>query len=198
MVMEEEIVGEVVPTTQCTGCKDWEAKYKYLKKDYMKMGTSYAELRIKHEDLLETKTYTCANPSDVNDPVSCSDEIFTSSEIAVLQSMALDKKTDSTFVLKCLHFAYKNDLSALLNKTLKGKPESMIISDDGDVAYMPAKDSLSPKKIKLIRELFMERINKCKLKPTENSERIKDSYMNKLIASGITNVGKRKNLQNFE
>lgn len=57
---------------------------------------------------------------------------------------------------------------------------------------MPGKDPLCPEKIKRIRELFIEQINKCKLKPAANETRIKDTYMNKLIASGITNIGKKK------
>lgn len=67
----------------------------------------------------------------------------------------------------------------------------MVISDDGDVAYLPAKDPLNPQKVKRIRELFVERIKKCNLKPAANNVRMKDSYMNKLIASGITNIAKK-------
>lgn len=175
-----------------TGCKDWESKYKNLKKDYMKIGTNFAELRIAHDDLLKTKTYSQSNPSDVHDVISSSEGIFTSNEIAVLQNMPLDQQTDSTFILKCLKFAYKNDPSVLRHKTLKGKREAMVISEGGDVAYMPGKDPLSPQKIKSIRELFVDRINKCNLKPAAYDKRIKDPYMNKLIASCITNIGKSK------
>lgn len=141
--MEKEVVAEIVATSDCTGCKYWQANYKALKKDYMKMGTNFAELRLKYNDLLETKTYT--NPSYINDPVSSSDLIFTPSELSALQSMALDQKCDSTFILRCLHFAYKNDLSALHNKTLKGKPESMIISDDVDSLHAWERPSMSGK-----------------------------------------------------
>lgn len=175
-----------------TGCENWESKYKNLKKDYMKLGTKFAELRMQHDDLLTTKAYTHTNPSDMNDVPSSSDAIFTSSEVLVLRNMSLDQTTDSTFILKCLKFAYKQDISVLRNKTLKGKSEAMVISDDGDVAFMPGKDSLSPQKIEPIRSLFVERINKCKLKPAAYDKRIKDAYMNKLIASGITNIVKNK------
>lgn len=178
--------------THITTCKDWESKYKNLKKDYMKMGTNFAELRMVHDDLLKTTKYTHPNPPDVNDAISSSEGIFTSNEILVLQNMPLDQQTDSTFILNCLKFAYKSNPAVLRHKTLKGKREAMVISDDGDVAYMPGKDPLSPQKIKSIRELFVERINKCNLKPAAYSTRIKEPYMNKMIASGITNMGKNK------
>lgn len=191
LVMEKQLIAaDVVLISQCAECSKLQNKYKVLKKDYMKMGTNYAELRIKYEDLLSTKTYINANSSDITD-TAVSDGIFTGSEIAVLKSMSLDQKTDSTFILKCLQYAYKQDLAVLLKKTLKGKTEAMIISDDGEVEYKPGKDPLSPQKVQKIRQLFVERINKCNLKPAENADRMVDAYMNKLIASGITNIGKK-------
>lgn len=179
---------EAVDTVECSRCKDFAAKYKNLKKEYMQMGTDFAQLQMKYNRLNAEANIETGQPSN---EISNENGIFTSIEIEVLQTMKLDAESDSGFILNCLKFAYKNDVSVLRMKTLKGTPEAFTVSVSGEVTRKPAKDPLTPSKVKAIRELFVQRIKKCKLKPAAFNERIKEAHMNKLVASGITNLGRK-------
>lgn len=176
---------------ECNECKNWAAKYKDLKMLYLKLTIRHAEVDLKFQDLTNTKTNT--NQLVPDNAASSNDDVFTTREINYLQFMPLEKKADSTFVLRCLEYAYKDNMSVLNAKTLKGKSEVLQISEEGNVEHIvQCKDPLTPKKVERIRDLFIERISKCQLNPVAYGERIKDTYLNKLIASSIRNIVKKK------
>lgn len=179
---------------KCAECKKWEKKYHHLKMLYLKLANHHAEVDLKYHDLLKTKTSTVPLPSDGT--VSSSDDVFSAREVNYLRCMPLEKKNDSTFVLHCLTYAYKDNVAVLKKKTLKGKSEVQQISENGCVEHVvPAKDPLTPKKVEQIRDLFIERISKCQLDPVSYGERIKDTYLNKIIASSIRNIVKKSKCQ---
>lgn len=177
-------------STQCTECKNWEVKYKDLKMLYVKLTIHSSEKDLKYEDLLKTKTRTIY--SDIDDVATSNGDIFSPNEIKSLQGIPQDKKKDSTFILKCLEYAYKSDQSVLQKKTLKGKSEVIHFSETGNVEHIVAgKDPLTPEKVARIKELFIERLSNCEIDAFAYGERIKDSNLNKLIASGVKNISKK-------
>lgn len=175
---------------ECKECKQWECKYNDLKKLCLKLTIRNADMDFKYEDLLKTKTIQRKSSDNETAPT---DDVFTKREVKFLECMALDKKIDSTFVHHCLQYAYKDDLAVLRRKTLKGTAEVLKISDGGDVEHISeGKSPLTPEKIARIRGMFIERISKCQIDAVEYEQRIKDSYMNKLVASSIRNIVKKK------
>lgn len=189
--------------TECTGCvqkaierDEWEVKYKQevekrkaLKKVYVNQTIRFSELDSKYNDLLKTATRTY-HQSGLDD-VAASSDIFTPNEVRYLQCMLLDQKQDCSFVLHCLKYAYKVDPTVLVSRTLKGTPEWTEITNTGERVHHGAKDPVTPKKAERIKGLFIERISKCEIDSADYSERIKDSYVNKLIAAGIRNISKK-------
>lgn len=147
------------------------------------------ELDLKHKNLLKTAKHTYHQKS-LDDAV-VSNDVFTANEVKFLQCMPMDKKSDCSFILHCLKYAYKLDPSVLLSRTLKGTPERTEFTEKGEQIHHGAKDPLTPKKAERIKELFIERISNCIIDSAEYGERIKDSYVNKLIAAGIRNISKK-------
>lgn len=173
---------------------EWQGKYKELKKLYMKLTIHHSELDLKYNDLLKMvtgKNYESSGGNVAGEQAT--DDIFTPNELKFLQCMATDKKKDSTFIHQCLQFAYKSDPSVLVLKSLKGTSDWIEITGTGDEKHHPAKDPLSPHKVNRIKEIFIERISKCDINSVNYGERVKDSYINKLFASGIKNISKKQN-----
>lgn len=171
-------------------------KYDDLKKSHVQLCVEHCELSMKYKALLKTTTETVSSTSsDVSDesqPIPPADNIFTANEIIVLQNFPLEKKKDSTFILKCVEFAYKDNTSSLVNKTLKGTLERVEIQNDKPVAVRPAKDPLTPEKVKRIEELFIKRVTNSKCLAGEFVERIKTTNINRLIASAIRNISSKE------
>lgn len=173
--------------------KYWEAKYKDLKKGYLNQSHHFSEVNIKYNGLLKMKSNTPQPDDKIDNAVNtCTDDLFTLNELKVLKNMSLDKKKDSTFIHQCLEYAYKNDMSILSSRTLKGKAESVKFSE-GQETHIPKKYPLSPEKVDRIKALFIERIVKCNIDSASFEARIKDSNINKLFASSIRNIANKNN-----
>lgn len=80
-----------------------------------------------------------------------------------------------------------------MNKTLYGTLERKEFGDDGAVVVRPAKDPLTPVKVKRIEELFIKRAIESKCLAAEFAERIKSTNINRLIASAVRNVSNKEN-----
>lgn len=154
---------------------------------HVKLATRFSEIEMKLNDVLTIAPQV--GPSEAED-VSTGDALFTSSELKCLKGLSLDKGKDSTFVLQCMKFAYNANPSVLVDRTLQGTSEWTEIETDGSKKLHPAKQPLTPDKVSHIKKLFVERIGRCKITSVEFAERIKESKINKLFASGIKNVAK--------
>lgn len=195
---ENRIDPVATSTGECSECqkkaaesKEWEEKYKKLKKSYMKLSIDHSDISMKYKDLVKVATGKIQATNDGAE-AKANDDVFTPNELKFLQYMSLEKKKDSNFVLQCLHFAYKSDHSVLAHKSLIGTTEKIEFTDGGDQIIQAAKGPLSPNKVIRIKELFLERVSKSDENAVDHGERIKDSYINKLFASGIKNIAKRK------
>lgn len=171
-------------------CQEWEKKYKELKKVYVKLTIYSTERDMKYEDLLKVATNTHHPGTD--EMILSSDGIFTPNEVKALENMASDKPKDSTFILECLQWAYKTDLSVLCRKTLKGTAEWIEITNEGEKKYHSGKDPLTPEKVDRIKKMFIDRVSKCNIDSVAYGQRIKEAYINKLFASGIKNIAKKQ------
>lgn len=159
-----------------------------MKKSYVKLSLRHCEVNMKYDDLVKVATNTC-NPNtdtDLQDEASSGD-IFTNNELKNLKCTALDKKNDSTFILKAIRYLYK-DVSVLQNKTLQGTLERKIFNDDGTFTVIPPKDALTPEKVKRVEQLFIDRVTRSNCGAVEYGERLK--LVNKLFASAVSNLTK--------
>lgn len=167
---------------------EWERKYNQLKKVHAKQSIHFSELYSKHNDLL--KTVESINKPAAEESTSSTD-IFTPNEVKFLQCMDLVKKNDCTFVHHCLKFAYKNDPSVMVSKTLWGTASWSGTSKSGEQIQHDAKAPLTPEKVRRIKALFADRISRCTIDSVEYADRMKDPYVNRLLAAGIKNLAQK-------
>lgn len=198
---------DCVDMKECNSCKKWQAKYKDMEKSYLKLSVRYTELMLKHEDLVAVSTgrsNACAesceegNHNDLNrmssershseTKVSPTDDVFTEHELKCLQCVPLDKKKDSTFILNCIQFAYKNDAGSLSKKTLKGTRPRYEVKEGEIVTVKSGKDPLTPEKVARIQQLFIDRVTKSKCLSGEFGERVKITNFNQLMANAVKNI----------
>lgn len=180
---------------QCKGCKEWQLKFDELQKLSLRLTIRNAEMDLKFEDLLRAKTGSnqFVPVSDDATADAPQDDVFTERELIYLKCMAYDKEMDSTFIHHCIQYAYKDNASVLVNKTLKGTADKVVFAPNGDEKELiPGKDPLTPLKVEKIRNLFINRISKCQLDAVSYSERIKDAYFNRLIGSAVRNISNKK------
>lgn len=173
-------------------CNEWRGKYKDMKKMFVELTVSYAELDLKYKHLSKSacgKNGALSEASTANENVESAD-IFTPAELKFLEYMPLDKTADSTFVLQCLKYLYKDDPKSLAEKTLFGTKDSIKFTNDGAEVHHPGKQAVTPTKARRIKALFVERVVKCGMNSAEFKERIHEPYVHKLIASGIKNMSK--------
>lgn len=184
-------------------------KYHDLKQTHMELCLQHCQLSMKYEAIRRVKTGTepigteptgteptgtepsASDDVSVPDPLPLTDNIFTTNEIILLESLPLDKSHDSNFILKCVEYAYKENPSVLVTKTLKGTRERIEIQDGVVVAVRPAKDSLTPEKVKKIEDVFINRVTKSKCLAGEFAERIKPKNINRLIGSAVSNISNK-------
>lgn len=112
---------------------EWKQKYKDSMKLYNKQSVHFSELYSKYKDLL--KTVECINKPATE--AAESSDIFTANEVKYLQCMDLAKNNDCTFVHHCLKFAYKQDLSVMVSRTLWGTASSTQTSKNGTFCKGP-------------------------------------------------------------
>lgn len=189
-------------------CQSLRKKYVDLKKSHFLLCHKHCELSMKFEELVATlNAIREAEPSNAepsNAEVSgvppSTDDVFTYNQLMLLKSLPLEQTKDSNFILQCIEYAYKDNTSALMGKTLFGTRERKEFGDDGAVVIRPAKEPLTPKKVKRIEELFVKRVTDSKCLSAEFAARIKTTNIHRLIASAIRNVcnkeNPKKNLKN--
>lgn len=167
---------------ECTraDCLDIKRKYKALQKNYAKLAIENAEVTLKHKHL--SKTIANINENDTecaDDSKITTDGLFLDSELETLNRLSAAKRYDSTFIRSTLEFLYQEDFSILRNKSVHGTI---------DTNFSNSKKPLTPAKVKRIKELFVDRLCKCRLDPATFEERSKESRINQLLATGIKNI----------
>lgn len=187
-------------STQCTRpecvqvaleCREWERKYKELKRTYINLTINYSEENIKYKNLI--KVATRSTHSDNNEAILTADGMITSNEVKALQRISLETSKDSTFIKDCLEYLYKDNLAVLSQRSVKGTSEKIEFSADGEeVKRHPAKDPITPEKYDRVKALFIDRISQCDIDPVSHGERLKETNINRLMASGIKNISKKQ------
>lgn len=190
-IVEKSDVAKV-PCSECELNRkernEYEEKYKALKKQYYKLAVHHSELDLKHKDLKDVATAKTNENIIGTNAISAASDIFTPNELKYLQCMSLEKDSDSTFVLHCMKFAYKQQTSVLKNKSRCGTKGRIEFTEDGKEIHHPAKEPLTPHKVDRIRGMFIDRISKCEINSVEYGVRMKPTYVNQHIASAIKNI----------
>lgn len=114
---------------------------------------------------------------------------FEPNEIDELMSIPGQISKDSTFVNSALKMQYSNCIDKLRNRSVKGTGYNVRRCKDA-VKRFRAKPALTPEKVSAIRLYYNERIQKYSTDSTDFSKRYSDIYFNKLLSSGIFNIGK--------
>ncbi|KAG4071713.1 hypothetical protein HA402_011867 [Bradysia odoriphaga] len=172
-------------------CREWERKYKEVKRKYLNLTMNYSEENIKYKNLI--KVATRSTRSDNNEATLAGDSLITSNELKALDRIPLETTKDSTFIKDCLQYIYKDNLSVLCQKSVKGTSERIEFSaDGGEVKRHSAKDPMTPEKYDRVKELFIDRISQCDIDQVSHGERLKVTNINRLMASGIKNISKKQ------
>lgn len=101
-------------------------------------------------------------------------------QLAKLRSIDASKKSDSTFVLNSVRFAYCDDLNKLNGKCVKGIKRGK----------QPAQ-AMSPEKLNFIKSLYSERLMDMTLPEKEKIER--EKKFNRHVHGAITNINVKQN-----
>lgn len=105
---------------------------------------------------------------------------FTDDELAILRSIDGSISSDSSFVLTCVRSLYKNDMERLKNISVTGRSRTK-----------EQKNEMSPQKIKLITDIFGERLKTMNLKSNERIQREKQMKIH--IKRAILNTNSKQN-----
>lgn len=84
-------------------------------------------------------------------------KFFSDRQLSSLRGLDFDRKTDSTFLKCALEFVYKDNLSALANKTVTGKIQN--VAEGGILKRLTLKEPITPQKVEILKEIFNERIS---------------------------------------
>lgn len=107
-------------------------------------------------------------------------EFLSKPEICQLDSIGLSQDRDSPYIRSCITSLYKQDLSILKRKSLRGKPYV-----DRSSLERQENKILTPEKVRVIHELFTERVILSK----ENiDKRIDISYINRKITNILSSL----------
>lgn len=151
------------------------------------MAAEFSELFLKCSSVVKTGSPEVPEVTEDGEI----DVIFSKEDIRILKGLPLDKRNDSTFILQCLKFSYKDDLTFLTNKSVNGTASVVEVSDEGKQETILGKDPLTPQKVARIRQLFIERLSACDVDAATFRARIKDSKVNHLMGTGINNICKK-------
>lgn len=119
--------------------------------------------------------------------------IFSSCELKTLRSINGDSKADRPFIRHVLMFLYQEfSMLQLQQKSLFGCKPKSVVTKTGIVKETIEKTPLTPSKVKIIRELYTERITAADVSESEKTLRLKDSHFNQLIATALSNLQRDK------
>lgn len=153
---------------ECEQLKKENSKYssdiKSLNKLYSTTCRSFVgkDLKIK---LLEKKFVPQGQVFD------CHKDRLGEATIKILRRLNDNRRTDSTFILKCMGKIYESDFEQLKKTTACGRAAS---------------GKLSPEKRSFIEDIFIERLSNAQLDEAETNQRF--SHLNELINTAINNI----------
>lgn len=103
------------------------------------------------------------------------EDTFTEYQLSKLRSVKVDKPGDSNFVLQGVRFLYSSNLAGLSKKSVRGKSNN--------------KTAVTPEKLKLMKEIFDERLELIGIDKTEQEKRA--TRFNNLFHTAISNINKK-------
>lgn len=99
-----------------------------------------------------------------------------------------DKKYDRSFIRTIIEILYSDDLSDLMGKCLFGQEAGIRLNKNGTSTVIVEKKRMTPKKVKIIRDLFSKRIES-----QGPSEHLRDRYstVSQAIGNAINSIQRR-------
>lgn len=117
------------------------------------------------------------HPKEIESKYTFNDQfgkILSSEQLGRLRSIGTMPKDDSTFVFTCVNFLYEDRSHELQSKSLTGKGKN--------------KEKMTPEKVKLLGQLYEERLNNLAI--DEIAQRDRQKKLNVLIKNAIRNINK--------
>lgn len=189
--------GELQTPHDCQNCASKDEKIEYLKhrvqeleeeikknkRDYLATKKFYEKAtqslhveQLKNEDLKKVMHNQHDNQNNI--PFSNYSEHFTSSELKDLASINVGSRSDSTFILHCVNFLYKDNIGVLKDRN------ATVSKATG------RKKQITPSKKNLISRVFAERLETENLAPKVFVSRFE--HCNILLNNAISNINRRK------
>lgn len=117
---------------------------------------------------------------------------FNSCVLKTLRSMQNDSGSDRKFIRIALESFYPGELLLQLKqKSLFGCNSKNVVTKSGIVKETAEKQPLTPKKVKVLRSLYSERIAAAELNEFEMALRMRKTYFNQLIATALSNLQRK-------
>lgn len=157
--------------------KDLQLKRLHLEIESLKKGGH-------EENLVGAKALNGAKFSDFSN-------VFDSDTLKKLRSTPNDSSSDRTFIRTVLESLYPN-AESVKNKSLFGCPSKTVRTKLGEVKATTEKLPLTPEKVDVLHKIYSERMKAAELSETEHILRTNRTYINQLIATGISNYTRSK------
>lgn len=111
---------------------------------------------------------------------------FNDNELATLRSIDSKISSDSSFILTCIRYLYKNDMNRLNNISVTGR--SRIKNNQ--------KVQMSPEKREIIAEIYKERLGSLNINENENIQRQKqvNEHIKRAIFNSCSNKSGLENI----
>lgn len=109
-----------------------------------------------------------------------------------LRSLRNDPSSDRTFIRMVLESLYPNAVS-VENKSLFGCPSKTVRTKSGEMKVTTEKLPLTPEKVDVLHKIYSERMKAAELGEAEYIQRTNRTYVNQLIATGLSNYTRSKN-----
>lgn len=111
-------------------------------------------------------------------------------DIQALKKVSRDKSNDCTFVGEALEMLYKDNLSTLYTKSIRGGKRRMV--KDGVMTEYPATEAISPGKYNALKSQYESRIEGTATDDPEHfEERMSDAYFRRNLSYSIKNIRTR-------
>lgn len=116
---------------------------------------------------------------------------YSPDELQELKDISLKKDHDSKFIRLGLRYGYKRNLFVLKERSMTGRKGCIRKIKDGSTVDCSQKQQLTPEKVKVLKHLFNNRMNRCKsLGVNDFVSRRQSNYIHKLFSANIKYLSK--------
>lgn len=126
------------------------------KKKVIQMSCILSKKSIQLNELKEKNSLLQSTLNKIQDKSDCN---LSADDLQALWKLPTDQSSDMTFVRKAILYFYKNDISQLRFKSLRGSKSRVIQLKNGNAVQKEAKEPLTPEKVHQIKTLYGKRVD---------------------------------------